>query len=293
MHTPAWFLIAVLAGGSASAASPKLAMPGLTLVKVDKAKGEFLSDYLAQKIVENGVPVTTASDVANVLDFERQKQLMGCSDGASSSCIAEIAGGLGVDGLVLGSLARVGKGYTITVKIVAANDGRTVGAYSTRVNSEDELLDWMAPTGKTIADQVRQAFAPKPKVPTPALEPTPAIATASEPIKLKQLWWIPAAAGGALLAGGGTFVGLAHLEANKLRNRAESPLLTPEDIDATVRIGTTYEQVGWTMAGVGLAGLGTAAAFYFWPDGSGTPGSVTAYPTGGGGATVSIQGVFP
>src|SRR3954464_15436468 len=91
---------------------------------------------------EGGFKVTTKNDVAQVLGIERQKQLLGCGD-AQSSCLAELAGALGVDGILSGSLARIGSGFTVTLRVLRATDGSELATASVRVKNEEELQDWL------------------------------------------------------------------------------------------------------------------------------------------------------
>ena len=78
--------------------------------------------------------VARGKDMVALLGVERQKQLLGCSD-AASSCMAELAGALGADGLVTGQLARIGKSFQLNVKVLAADGSRTLdllARYETR-----------------------------------------------------------------------------------------------------------------------------------------------------------------
>src|SRR4051794_13436933 len=102
---------------SALAAEPiKLAAPQLQAAGVEPAKAQFFSDYLAQQLAGTGLRVTTRAEIAAVLGVERQRQLLACSDG--SECFAELAGALGVDAVVTGSVAKTEGGkYALTVKV--------------------------------------------------------------------------------------------------------------------------------------------------------------------------------
>ena len=99
---------AVLLSLAAHAAGPvpKLAAPGLNGVGLDAAFAGFAGEHLAQQLREAGLEVVTGSEIGAVLGIERQKQLLGCSAGAS--CMTELANALGADGVVLGDLAQVG-----------------------------------------------------------------------------------------------------------------------------------------------------------------------------------------
>src|SRR4051812_14698011 len=99
-------------------ATVKLASPGLSYVNVDDKLGDFFNEYFAQQLVlQGGIRVTTKNEISSLLGFERQRQLLGCSD-QSSSCLAELAGALGVDGIITGSIAKLSSGYAGNIKIV-------------------------------------------------------------------------------------------------------------------------------------------------------------------------------
>src|SRR5688500_16256709 len=103
MISPALVLAAVVV----SIAPMKLALPGLQVVGIDPKLGAFYGEHFAQQLTLRGARVTSTSEISALLGLERQKQLLGCSDEASS-CMAELAKALGVDGLALGDVAKVG-----------------------------------------------------------------------------------------------------------------------------------------------------------------------------------------
>lgn len=144
-------LLTLVAAATLAATPVKLAAPGLTYVGVDEKSGVFFLDFLAQQLRGHGLEVTTQSQIAAVLGLERQKQLLGCTE-ESSSCLAELAGALGVDGVLSGSLARTGRGtYVINLNVVGATDGTNLASGSTRVGSDDELLDWLTTAAREMA----------------------------------------------------------------------------------------------------------------------------------------------
>jgi hypothetical protein len=73
--------------------------------------------------------------------------------------------------------------------------------------------------------------------------------------------WLPAAIGGALLAGGGGFYALAKGEQSKLRGD-DASLVTPLDVERSASRGKTYQTVSTGLAGAGVLGLGIAAGMY-------------------------------
>ncbi|HVE85948.1 MAG TPA: hypothetical protein VND93_23995 [Myxococcales bacterium] len=158
MIPPLAVLVAALAIGANPAGSVvKLAAPGLTLVDVDRARGTFFLEYFCEQLSHQGpIRITTEAEVAALVGFEREKELLGCSDAAKQSCFVELADALGVDGLIVGNVAKVGSGYAATIKVVSSRDGDPYGSRSTRVKTEDELLDWFQAVARELAPGVLQ-----------------------------------------------------------------------------------------------------------------------------------------
>ena len=137
---------AVADGAAAPAATPvrqlKLATVGFSQVGLSDAQAAFFSEHFSlqlSKIDQKNLRVATPKDMAAVLGIERQKQLLGCSDD-QSSCMAELAGALGADGLVTGQIAKVGQSYQLNLKILAADGSRTLFQNSSELLSSEEAL---------------------------------------------------------------------------------------------------------------------------------------------------------
>ncbi|MBX5481855.1 MAG: hypothetical protein IRZ16_08465 [Myxococcaceae bacterium] len=123
----------------------KLAAPGLEAVDVDPKKAQFLNDFLSEQAgrrSEGRIQVLTQSEVAALLGLERTKQLLGCSDEATS-CLTEIAGALGADGLVVGNVAKFGDQYAMTIKVLGPAGGEPLFSASRTGMTESQLLDWV------------------------------------------------------------------------------------------------------------------------------------------------------
>lgn len=133
----------------------KLALPGFTFVRVDSDLAGFFSEHFAQKLTFERVKVTTAADISTLLGFERQKELLGCSENAQS-CIAELANALGVDGLVVGSIGKFGDNFQLNIKTLSSTDGRLLCAYSTNVKGEQEVLGALDKAATSFAAQLKK-----------------------------------------------------------------------------------------------------------------------------------------
>ncbi|MFL5319392.1 MAG: hypothetical protein ACJ790_07025 [Myxococcaceae bacterium] len=253
---------------SVNAAPLKLAAPGLQGVNVDEKQATLFTDYFAQQLSQYGVHVTTAAEIATLIGLERQKQLLGCSD-SSGACMAELAGALGVDGVISGNVAKIESQYVLTIKIVKASDGSSMGNYSGRMTTAEEALDWLGKTAREFA--VSQAMITETK-------PTG--------IHLRKYWWLPAGLGAGALGVGAGLYSDANGTADKLR-RGEGD---PAQLNQTISSARSQQQLGVALMGLGAAGLVTAVVFII----TGNPPESTTVmvnPTPGG-ASMTLGGSF-
>jgi hypothetical protein len=275
-------LLAVLAA-PAEHAQLRLASPGLSYVQLEDKVGDFFSDYFAQQLVLQGIRVTTKNEVSALLGFERQKELLGCSE-KSSTCLAEMAGALGVDGLITGNLAKFGQGFAINLKIVSAKTGQVMGAYTGRLKGDEALLDWLTETAKAFAvaqgkPVVAAADAPK-KVelqPTAVANSAPATVEA-KPFVRSKWWLVPGGAGVVLLGLGAATLASAGTEAqNILRDGGiSSDVFTKRAGDAV-----KTQQIGFGFLGAGVVAAGVAATVFALSGESAPPVSMSVQPEGG------------
>ena len=176
-----WLVVTAVLAADPAASKIKLAAPALSYANLDEKTGDFFLDALGQGLIKHGADVITQKEISAVVGLERQKQLIGCGDD-QSSCLAELAGALGVDGIVTGSMAKTSGGFAVNLKIVASSSGKTLAAESTRVKSDDALLDWFEVGAKRLVDASRKALGKQPAVAKPEpLLPDPSAATPSTP----------------------------------------------------------------------------------------------------------------
>ncbi|MDP2342162.1 MAG: hypothetical protein Q8O67_14490 [Deltaproteobacteria bacterium] len=69
-----------------------------------------------------GVEVVSAADLRRLAALEADKMAAGCGE---ASCLAEIAGALGAESVLFGSLSRLGTTTTASLSLYTAGDGRT------------------------------------------------------------------------------------------------------------------------------------------------------------------------
>jgi len=92
-----------------------------------------------------GVSAIGMAEIRDMLGFERQRQMLGCS--ADESCLAEIGGALGVDELVTVELVLVGQSYALTGRRLDMKRARVVQTFSRRFEKRDgeELVNVVGP----------------------------------------------------------------------------------------------------------------------------------------------------
>lgn len=194
-------LLAALALAATPTADLKLAAPAFSYSNLDEKTGELFVDALGVQLLKNGAQVISQKEIAAVVGLERQKQIMGCGDD-QGSCMAELADALGVDGILTGSIGKTSGGFAFTLKVIASNSGKTLAAETTRVKTDDELLDWMEAAAGRIVRDVRQSLgrtgtaaaqrAPEPEAAAPAKKDQDEAATPSGTEVLWKGRWYPA-----------------------------------------------------------------------------------------------------
>ena len=118
---------------------PKLAVLDLQGKGVDRGTVETLSEVVTVSLKKLGVfDIISRSDIQQMLNFEESKQLVGCT--ASSECMAEVGGALGVARLVSGSVGKVGSSFVITLTLVDTKTARVIERESRTADTEEKLL---------------------------------------------------------------------------------------------------------------------------------------------------------
>lgn len=305
----------------------KLASPGFTGVDVSSAQATFFSDHLAQQLTLRGLQVTTASQIGALLGFERQRQLLGCKED-TSSCMAELAAALGVDGVVTGSVGRFDNTFQVNVSVVSTKDGRTLSAFSRKVNGSSAVLDALNDAADQVARDLTaklrgsapaptQAPAPSPQItgtpiprqphtrpaplppgpgPAPITPPAPPSAAPDAQASstgggLRDWSWLPAGAGVVAGAGAAVMFTLARGPADQFERAIHQPLQNPLSEQEALEIqarGRMYSNLGYALTAVGAIGLGAGA--YFYLAGGPQPLSLRVAP---GPAGVAVSGSFP
>lgn len=207
----------------------------------------------------------TSEELAAVLGIERQKQLLGCGT-ESTSCLAEIAAGLGAPGIVLGSVAIVGNRWAVTVKVIAAKDAQVLAAKTGDIPKSDNVFDWLKEAARQMGPGIRKALAPD----LPPLAPSQGV---------RRFAWIPLAGAGAFAILGAVFFGIAAGDVDRLK-MGDAAVVSAAQLTMRIESGRTLQGLAWGSWGLAVAGLATSAVLFF----TGAPAAVTAFvhPSGGG-----------
>lgn len=230
----------------------KLATVGFSQVGMTDAEASFFAEHFSVQLAaadERNVRVSTPKDMAAILGIEKQKQLLGCSD-EGSSCMAELAGALGADGIVSGQIAKVGKSFQVNVKILAADGSKTLFLHSSKLlSSEEELIGELNDTAKRAIAKLR----PQPAVAAATDTGPSATAAASSggrsrnPLKL-----LPGVLGVAGVVLSGVAFATASEEYSKLSDSQRWPTVEEPTASGWRSKGRENVVIGTVLLSVGL-----------------------------------------
>jgi hypothetical protein len=100
---------------------------------------ELLTGNLVTRLGDSGkfTRVVGTKEIEALLGYEKQKQLLQCE---SQSCLAELAGAMGVEYVVLGTVGRLGKMWLFNATLVNTSRGEAVARVSKSVSGEEDAL---------------------------------------------------------------------------------------------------------------------------------------------------------
>jgi TolB-like protein len=138
----------------------------------DRKTVEGLSALLASEVARRpALTVVAGSDLRALVGFERQKQLLGCTEG---SCLTEIAGALGVSYLVSTEASKVGSTWLLSLALLDAGKAVALKRLTRRAASDDALVDEAVRAVDELLTALPGAGAPGPA--QAALPPAPVAA---------------------------------------------------------------------------------------------------------------------
>jgi hypothetical protein len=248
---PAHLLLALAAAPVSVSTAP------LKTVNIEPKLGAFFTEHFTQQLsLQPGLRVISTEDVAAVVGLERQKELLGCPE-TSSSCLLELAGALGVDVIVTGTIANVGSAYTVNLRVLGAGDARNLGVLSERAaGGDDALLELLGTAARRLAGDVRRAFA----APGTPLEEQ----WVQAPPPLRGMAWIPAVVAAVALVAGVALLVLANNSATRV-SAGDPSIMTVEELDRSIALGRTEAELCVVTMTVAGAAAVTAAVMFMLP----------------------------
>ncbi len=116
----------------------KLAVLDIADKGVGPALVQNLTDVITVTLGSLGVfDVLSRADMQQMVEFEQEKQMIGCT--SDTSCLAELGGALGVALLISGSLGKVGQSYIINLALTDTRTVKVMAREQREVVGEDKL----------------------------------------------------------------------------------------------------------------------------------------------------------
>ena len=125
---------------------------------VDTRTARIVGEALLAEVRKlDRIAAVSMREIQDLLSFEEQRQLVGCSD---ESCLAEIAGALGVDELLTGTVGRLGASHVLAIKRLDMKTATTRASISRRMVVADGE-EFLAAIGPAVAE-LYPGYEPRP-----------------------------------------------------------------------------------------------------------------------------------
>lgn len=130
-----------------------VAIPHVSGLGVTNDVLDVLSQAALHEASASNIRVVGASDVESLLGFEKQRELLGCED---ASCYVEIAGALGVDGLLVLRVGRLGSTFLVSATLLDLQKAQAaVRADARRETTVDGLLPLLEDVIRSVLSGVK------------------------------------------------------------------------------------------------------------------------------------------
>ena len=280
---------------------------------VPKETAEVLSDvFLGEARKVKGYDIVSIREVKELIGLEMQRQMMGCTE---TGCAVEIAGALGVNSVVLGTVAVIGGNCVVTIRRIKALDASLEANYSKTVAAlgavaDAVMLGMIQEAVKEIfpGEARKQAAATTDKASRPAPSPA-ASAGRQQPASQEEsqqasgaarstavtaevtpepagrtFTWLAAGIAGAGLAAGVVGSVLYYSAGGELDDLKKQPSVTTkelDDVEAKGDLGAMLTNIGY---GVAAAGAVAAIVLYYVESPNESGSSLSLAPSFGAGA---------
>jgi TolB-like protein len=230
------------------------------------ALADALTEQVLTELQHAGVSAVGQSDVAAILGLERQKELLGCADKATS-CLAELTGALGAAYLLTGALSRAGESWRLDLKLLRASNGEVL-----RREGLSSVSSGLYDGVSTLVKRLLEAL------------PSPSGASSGPGPRLAP-WLI---GGVGVLAGVGGAVLLDVGLTGKKSVSDNKATISYSDAATQLKQAATETTAGLVLASVGVAAVATGVVLLLLPQAP-VQAAVSVTP---GGAGLVIGGSF-
>lgn len=262
----------VLVSATPAFAQIKLAVTEIKARRgVDPVLAHVVEEFLASEIAKTGrYEVIGRDDITRMLDHEQQKQMTGCEE---ESCMAEIAGAMGVDYLAAGSLDGVGRSVMITLKLINVRAARVESRETEllRGATEEDALDG-------VVALVRRLF------------PAPETSLTGREMGM----WGSAAGAAAFAITGAVVLGLGYqdiYDARDLVDRSATEDIRYSQVTTLEDSGHSKQITGGVFLGLGVAAAATSLVLYLLDEDPSTT-RISGFSSMEKGNVVGLQGRF-
>lgn len=128
---------------AAQDAEPRIVVPSVTTYGVQAQVADVVTELILEALLNrHGVRALGPSDMKDMLDAEQQKMMLGCD---KESCMAELAGAMGADRLIAGSVGMLGTMHVVTLKLVDTKSAQVTSRASRRFQKIEEVPEAVGP----------------------------------------------------------------------------------------------------------------------------------------------------
>ena len=125
-------------------------MADMTAHTLSQGEARTLTEKLHTTLVQTGYfNVLSRSDMKTILEAQQFQRSDACDD---SACLVEMGKILAVQKIVSGSIGKVGSTYSLAVRLVDIETGKTEITSDRQLKAEpDQLLDLLEEAGRELA----------------------------------------------------------------------------------------------------------------------------------------------
>ena len=128
-------------GAAGKSVTSVAVMPMTVKGKVNKDTALVLDQMILSQLhaaIGKTVRVVGKADIDALLGFEKTKDAVGCTE---STCAAEVAGALGVDSIITGTIGNIGKKSVLSISWIGQRDARPIARHTQDLGSNEETFD--------------------------------------------------------------------------------------------------------------------------------------------------------